>query len=173
MKEGETMFPEEKEELRQMRIFLIWSFCFVVLIKTFYITTFEIEGQSMYPSYHDQQRIVAEKVSYRMHEPSYSDVVIVHLTNKQSDNHPFNIIKRVIGKPGDVIEVKNGKVYRNGKALNEPYIKDEMLDEMDPYRIPKNEYFVMGDNRNNSSDSRYYGSFSKDSIIGKVWFSIG
>lgn len=167
------MYPEEREQVRQLRLFMMWAFCFVLLLKLFYVSAFEIEGPSMLPTYHDGERIIAEKVSYRMHEPEYKDVVIVRVTNKEGRANAINIIKRIVGKPGDVIEVRGGFLYRNGQKVKESYIKEKMKQDILPYVIPEDEYFVMGDNRNNSTDSRDYGSFKKKSIIGKVWFQWG
>ena len=125
-------------------------------------------GSSMEPNFEAGQRLIVNKLIYRFDEVKRGDVVILH---PPSDTN-MEYIKRVIGLPGETVEVKNGLVYINGEPLSEPYILDPPLYTMQKLEVPQGYYFVLGDNRNNSNDSHIWGPISKDSIIGKVWLSI-
>ncbi len=128
---------------------------------------YQVHGQSMVPSLHDGQYLIASKVTYWLHAPERGDVVVLQPPGR-SGTVPY--IKRVIGLPGDLVEVRDQRVWVNGIALNEPYIHA-------PPNYPGNwvvgegEYFVLGDNRNNSSDSHSWGLLPEDHIIGKAFFS--
>ncbi|MCD6452872.1 MAG: signal peptidase I [Dehalococcoidales bacterium] len=132
------------------------------------VQSFVVIGSSMQPSFINGQRLLVSKVTYRLHEPQRGDVIVFHPPTSQSTDY----IKRVIAIPGDTIEVKRGTVYINGYGLDEPYIKTTPHYTLPKQRIGQNEYFVLGDNRNNSSDSHRWGSVPRNDIIGKVWLSI-
>ncbi|WP_026074385.1 signal peptidase I [Brevibacillus massiliensis] len=161
-----------------------------LFIGIFVIQPFKVEGHSMDPTLHDQQRVIVSKLPHTFsYLPDYGDIVIIDsrvdrertfkddlLENplfglfQKADNH-FLYIKRVIGKPGDVLEFKDHKVYRNGQALDEPYIKETMDFVADgKWVVPANHIFVMGDNRNNSRDSRDIGFIPLDHVLGKSVF---
>ncbi len=128
---------------------------------------YQVHGQSMEPSLHNGQYLIASKVAYWLHPPERGDVVV--LTPPHGDS-PVPYIKRVIGVPGDLVEVREQRVWVNGIALNEPYLNA-------PPNYPGNwviaagQYFVLGDNRNNSSDSHTWGLLPEDHILGKAFFS--
>jgi signal peptidase I len=128
---------------------------------------YQVHGQSMEPSLHNGQYLIASKVAYWLHPPERGDVVVLDPPRGDS---PVPYIKRVIGLPGDLVEVRDQRVWVNGIALNEPYISA-------PPNYPGNwvvtagEYFVLGDNRNNSSDSHSWGLLPEDHLIGKAFFS--
>jgi signal peptidase I len=128
---------------------------------------YQVHGQSMEPSLHDGQYLIASKVAYWLHPPERGDVVVLDPPRGDS---PVPYIKRVIGLPGDLVEVRDQRVWVNGIALNEPYVSA-------PPNYPGNwvvaagEYFVLGDNRNNSSDSHSWGLLPEDHVIGKAFFS--
>lgn len=109
-------------------------------------------------------------ISKKMKDPERYDIIIF----KYPDDETEWFIKRVIALPGETVLVKDGKVYINGskKALSEPYIKEEPVEDFGPYKVPKNGYFVMGDNRNNSNDAREWETHyvSRDELLGKAWF---
>lgn len=109
-------------------------------------------------------------ISKKMKDPERYDIIIF----KYPDDETEWFIKRVIALPGETVLVKDGKVYINGskKALSEPYIKEEPVEDFGPYKVPKNGYFVMGDNRNNSNDAREWETHyvSRDEVLGKAWF---
>ena len=124
----------------------------------------------MEPNFYDGQRVLVNKIVYNFHEPERGDVIILHPPPPYDpDATPF--IKRIIGLPGETIEVKDGEVYINGSKLYEPYI-EAAPDYAIKREIPANEYFVLGDNRNNSNDSHGGWTVPRQNIIGKVWLSI-
>lgn len=129
----------------------------------------KIKGQSMHPTFPDAEYLLTEKISYYRHNPERGDVVVFKPPISEDE-----FIKRVIGLPGDTLMIKDGKVYLNNKLLNEDYIKvntnpSSFLEEGISYTVPAGNYFVMGDNRPHSSDSRAWGPITKDSITGKAW----
>ena len=125
----------------------------------------------MEPSFQDGQQILVIKVAYSLHEPERGDVIIFHPPPPHSlQATPF--IKRIIALPGDTVEIKNGSVYVNGLQLDEPYIKEPPNYTFPRYKIPGNNYFVLGDNRNNANDSHTGWTVPRQNIIGKAWLSI-
>jgi len=127
-----------------------------------------VQGTSMEPSFENGQRLIVSKISYKFDEVGRGDVVIIR--------PPFDInveyIKRVIGLPGETVEIKNGLVYINGEPISEPYILDPPNYTMNKIEVPEGYCFILGDNRNNSNDSHIFGPIPEDSIIGKAWLSI-
>ena len=139
----------------------------------FTVQTFVVDGPSMHPNFHTGQRLVVNKVIYKFHEPERGDVVILHSPKRQQGD----LIKRIIGLPGESVEIKDGVVYiykedGNVLPLDEPYITEQAEDAYTRRKIPDNEYFVLGDNRNNSDDSRHGWTLPRQNIIGKVWLLI-
>lgn len=128
---------------------------------------YQVYGQSMEPSLHDGQYLLASKVVYWLHPPERGDVVVLD-PPKSNDNIPY--IKRIIGLPGDVVEAHDQRVWVNGVALNEPYI-NAPPNYVGNWVVADEEYFVLGDNRNNSSDSHSWGILPRDHVLGKAIFS--
>ncbi|MBN1249094.1 MAG: signal peptidase I [Anaerolineae bacterium] len=128
---------------------------------------YQVHGQSMEPSLHDGQYLIASKVTYWLHSPQRGDVVVLDPPNRNS-NVPY--IKRVIGLPGDLVEVREQRVWVNGIALNEPYISAPP-NYTGNWVVGEGEYLVFGDNRNNSSDSHSWGVLPEEHVLGKAFFS--
>lgn len=128
---------------------------------------YQVHGQSMEPSLHDGQYLIASKVVYWLRSPERGDVVVLDPPDGQSEV-PY--IKRVIGLPGDVVEVREQRVWVNGVALNEPYISAPP-NYTGNWIVTEDQYFVLGDNRNNSSDSHAWGLLPREQILGKAIFS--
>jgi len=125
----------------------------------------------MEPSFEEGQRLLINKVVYKFYEPERGDVIVFQPTN----NRRVDYIKRIIALPGESVEIKEGKVYiyKNGNVLllDEPYIKQPPSRDFRGDIIPEDEYFVLGDNRNNSNDSRNGWTVPRQDIIGKAWLS--
>lgn len=120
----------------------------------------------MEPNLHDNQRLIIEKISYHIHPPQRGDIIVLRLPNRQSDP----LIKRVIGLPGETVEITDGKVIINGEVLDEPYLNQSTYQGMPPRVVPADEVFVLGDNRGFSNDSRAFGFVPFSDIIGRAWF---
>lgn len=130
-----------------------------------------VEGSSMQSTLFQGERLVVVKAAYWFGEPQRGDVVIFKYPDQGEPQK--TLVKRVIGLPGEQIEIKDGMVYINGSPLEEPYVKDlvntSCLGSYCKLEIPAGQYFVMGDNRTYSSDSRYFGTVPRKDIIGRVW----
>jgi signal peptidase I len=162
---------QNKSFLETFIIILIAVVIFVGLRLT--IQTYIVYGPSMEPNYWEDEWIIVNKLAYKLHTPQRGDIIVFH--PPVTSEKPY--IKRIIGLPGEYVEIKSGKVYihkADGSTitLQEPYINTPFLTNYRSPTIPENEYFVMGDNRNNSSDSRNGWLASRDEIIGKAWISI-
>lgn len=155
------------ELLKTIAIVFVLAF----IIRYFLIQPFIIEGSSMEPTYHDKQLILIDKISYRISAPKRGDVVVF----ESPQNHAIYYIKRIIGLPGDEVTIKNGSVFVNGKQIEENYlargqkttVEGMSSAELDQ-KVGKDQYFVMGDNRDRSSDSREWGLLDKELIAGKL-----
>jgi len=140
------------------------------LIRFFLIQPFYVSGQSMEPTFENNQYIIVDQVSYRFHAPRRGDVIVF----RYPKNIAFSFIKRIIGLPGDTVTIHNGEITitnsknPGGLTLAENYTSSRTSGELTTTLKP-NEYFVVGDNRPNSSDSRSWGVLPKRLIIGKVW----
>lgn len=138
-----------------------------LLINVFLAQATRVYGQSMEPTLHTDQRLVIEKVSYYFHIPNRGDIVVLRPAEKGGEM----LIKRVIGLPGETLEIRDGLVYINGQPLNEPYLATKPRGNYGPVVIPPDHVFVMGDNRNFSNDSRSFGPVPIERIVGRAWVS--
>ena len=142
-----------------------------VVLYLFIMTPHEVVGRSMYPTYQDGEYIMANKLVYELADPKRGDVIIF----KYSDTQDF--IKRVIGMPGDTVGLQDGKIYINGEVLDESEYLDstvytngsDYLHEGETITLGEDEYFVCGDNRQHSSDSRTFSPITRDQIKAKAW----
>lgn len=161
----------KQETRRKIKEIVLWLVAFVGVFGGYYmmdtqvIGRAEVDGTSMVPTYHDQDRTVFS----RLKEPEHGDIVIFMMRD-------IPIIKRVIAIEGDTIEIRNGVVYLNGSALDEPYITEYWTNggciDDKPLTLKKGEYFLMGDNRNVSHDSRAEGVFTKEDYVGTVMMNL-
>ncbi len=138
----------------------------VLVINMFLAQATRVEGQSMEPNLHNNERLIIEKVSYYVHPPERGDIIVLRLPNRRSDP----LIKRIIGLPGETVEITDGSVYINGELLDEPYLNQNTYQGMPPRVVPDNEVFVLGDNRGFSNDSRAFGFVPFSDIVGRAWF---
>ena len=161
-----------KTSVRDVLIMVVVAVAIFVGLRTT-VETFVVYGPSMEPNFIETQRLIVNKVVYKLHEPERGDVIVLRAPNNQRESY----IKRIIGLPGEAVEIKEGKVCihkedGNTLLLDEPYIKELAARPFRGDVIPENEYFVLGDNRNNTNDSRNGWTVPRDNLIGKAWLSI-
>jgi signal peptidase I len=139
---------------------------YATLIVTFGFQVARVEGHSMAPTLADQDRLIVNKLAYRLHEPKIGDIVMLYYPLLPEKS----FVKRVIASEGDQVRIVDGKVYRNDVLMDDSFVPAEYRshDDWGPQVIPEGYYFVMGDHRNNSSDSRHWGFVPKKYIIGRV-----
>ncbi len=125
---------------------------------------FRIDGSSMEPNLHDGQYIIINKLIYQLTEPGRGDIVVFQYPNDPSRD----FIKRVIGVPGDEVKIERGRVHVNGHSLDEPYIA-QLGSYSGTWKLGPDELYVLGDNRNNSSDSHNWGVLPRENMIGRAW----
>jgi signal peptidase I len=130
----------------------------------FTVQNYQISGPSMENTLHSGQFVLVNKLAYLFHSPERGDVVVL----QEPDVPGRDLIKRVIGLPGDTIKLDGTNVWVNGMLLNEPYITQKSNPGAETVTVPPNDYFVLGDNRPVSEDSRYFGFVPKDYIVGKA-----
>jgi signal peptidase I len=133
------------------------------------VQSYTVVMSSMEPNFQQGECIMVNKVSYHSSGPQRGDVIVFR-PPPPNEESPYPFIKRVIGLPGDTVEIKDGKVFVNNISLDEEYIMAPPDYTMSATVIPENEYFVLGDNRNNSNDSHNGWTVPRDNIIGKAWF---
>ncbi len=155
-----------KPFLRDLSGTLLPALAIAVLMHLFLAQSTIVFGQSMEPNYSTDQRLIIEKVTYHFRTPQRGDVVVL----RDPSGGPIPLIKRVVGLPGERVTIGQGRVYIDGELLDEPYVTEPTAGQTRSWTIPPLEVFVMGDNRNNSRDSRYFGAVPMDSILGHAIF---
>ena len=159
-----------KSVLLEVVLYLLGGLLIFGLIQTTLLYAV-VDGSSMEPTLHNAERLLVSKLTYRFGDPQRGDVIIFPPPAQYNTGEDF--VKRIIGLPGDTVEIKTGgTVYINGQALSEPYVKDPALNPFPETLVPEGSYFVLGDNRNDSLDSRYGFFVSRADIRGKVWLSV-
>ncbi len=143
---------DAKKEIMEWVKSILVALVIVAIVRTFLFTMIKVEGESMLDTLRDGDRLAATIIDGKLFGYSRGDIVIC--TYPGADHY---CVKRIIGMPGETIEIKSGAVYINGEALDEPYLTRKSGDSMDAYQIPEGAYFVMGDNRPVSLDSRAVG----------------
>lgn len=146
-----------------------------LLFRSFILQPFLVEGNSMQPNYHNKEFLLVDRLSYKINPPKRGEVIIFRYPLNPADDY----IKRIVGLPGETIKIENGQVFINDQLLEENYLSTDTqtfvandLENFLEKTLAENEYFVLGDNRNNSSDSREWGIVPKNNLIGRAWFVV-
>jgi signal peptidase I len=143
-----------------------------LLVKTFLFQAFYVPSGSMEPTLKINDRVLVNKLSYEMHDVHRGDI-IVFTPPPGSEPGYAHLVKRVIGLPGETVSASGGHVFIDGKQLSEPYLpKGTYTSDFAPVKIAADHYWMMGDNRGNSSDSRVWGTIAKSAIVGRVFVRI-
>lgn len=157
-------------EIIEIVVFSVSIFLFLYLLV---VQPHKIKGSSMEPNFHDGQYLLTDKISYRFNEPQVGDVIVF----KAPPDYQEEYIKRIVAVPGEKIIIKDNRVYKNGNLFEESYIPKEtdtnsgtFAEEGETLTVPPKNYFVMGDNREHSLDSRSFGFVSLQDITGRAWF---
>jgi len=154
--------------VRELLETILPALLIALLINVFVGQATRVEGQSMEPNLHSEQRLVVEKLSYRFHGPQRFDIVVLKMPRQGEEL----LIKRVIGLPGETVEIRDGQVYVDGNLLAEPFTDQSTHPgRNDKFTVPPLHIYVMGDNRDRSNDSRSFGSVPIDDVIGRAWLS--
>ncbi|MBE9113325.1 signal peptidase I [Nodosilinea sp. LEGE 07298] len=160
--------PKAKSALRETVETLSLSVLLAFGIRTFVAEARYIPSGSMLPTLEINDRLIIDKLSYDFGTPQRGDIVVFHPPDQLSTKDAY--IKRLMGLPGDVVEVKNGQLYINGEPQVEPYIAAKPDYQYGPVTVPSGTYLVLGDNRNESFDSHYWGFVPQDHLIGQAMF---
>ena len=158
-----------RRELRAWARDLLLALGLAMVIIVFLYQPVKVEGTSMVPLLSDQERIFINKFVYRFEPIARGDVVVFWYPLDRSKS----FIKRVVGLPGEMVEIRQGRVFVNGRRLEEPYVPAQFADASTygPIRVPPDEYFVLGDHRVSSNDSRVFGAVASRFIYGKAVFA--
>ena len=162
----DSLGKQVKSWLRDVLETVLPALVIVFVVNMFLAQATRVEGQSMEPNLYNDQRLIIEKISYHFHKPRHGDIVVLKLPNRPGPP----LIKRVIGLPGESVEIRQGHVYINGQLLDEHYVNQLTFSSHASEVVPEDGVFVLGDNRGFSSDSRAFGTVRLEYIIGRAWF---
>ena len=176
---NDNIEKEEKKsgalrEILSMIGWILFIFCLVFLVTTYVGQRTRVEGHSMEPALSDGDNLIVDKISYRFHDPERFDIIIFPYQWEPNTYY----IKRIIGLPGETIQIDDeGNIYIDGEVLQEHYGLERIKNPgsaREPITLGEDEYFVLGDNRNNSEDSRFtqVGVIHRDDIVGRAWLRI-
>ena len=164
--------PGGIKNIRDMILYLVLVIAALFVVYNFVAQQIEVSGSSMESTLHSKDRLILEKLSYRFGDPKRFDIIVFKPYSKEKDTY---YIKRIIGLPGETIQILDGDIYINGSLLPEGYGNGKMIDgglASDAITLLDDEYFVLGDNRNGSRDSREIGTVKRSSIIGRAFMRI-
>jgi signal peptidase I len=131
------------------------------------VSAYEVDGASMEPTLHTHQYVVVDTVGAESHSPQRGDVIVFHYPRDPR----LEFVKRIVGLPGEKIAITRGRVWVNDQPLDEPYIREQPRYFWGPAQVPPNSLFVLGDNRNSSSDSHLWGPLPLNYVVGRAWFA--
>lgn len=164
------MHKDIKTEVIEWVKAIVFALILALIIRGFIFEPMIVPTGSMIPTIEINDRIVVNKFIYRFQALDYNDIVVF----KFPDDPRQTFVKRLIGKGGDIIEIKDSVLYRNNEPIQEPYLKETMYNNFGPYKVLEDHYFMMGDNRNNSKDSRFWENkyVSQKQVVGKATYRI-
>lgn len=174
--EGDATFPETAPSheaqppvargafLRELVQIVLPAVTLAIVVHLFLAQATVVYGQSMEPNLSPYQRLIVDKLTYHFRAPARTDIVVLELPDVSD-----LLVKRIVALPGESIEIRNGEVFVNDVRLDEPFLNDLGHVSMPRMHLAPLQYFVMGDNRDNSNDSRAFGPVEREQIVGRVW----
>ena len=170
--DGTEAHPRRRQGLEWI-VLVVASLAVALVVRAFLIQAFYIPSESMLPTLHKDDRVLVNKLSYRLHDVHRGDVIVFRAPPGASTSEVKDLIKRVVGLPGETIEGRAGEIYIDGKPLNEPYIPEAVRSrEFPAEKVPPDSFWVLGDNRQDSKDSTFFKSISEDTIVGRAFVRI-
>jgi signal peptidase I len=165
--------PSALRGLVEWVLILVGALLVAFVVKTFLLQAFYIPSGSMEPTLAIQDRVLVNKLSYDLHDVNRGDIVVFRSPPGEESSSVKDLIKRVIALPGETIETREGRILIDGRVLEEPYIRDGVVTgPIEPRQVPAGQVFVMGDNRSNSKDSRFFGPIDEDLIVGRAFVRV-
>jgi signal peptidase I len=163
---------KHRRQVAEWAILVVAALIAALLVRTFLFQAFYIPSASMEPTLKTNDRVLVNKLSYRLHDVHRGDIVVFEKPPQETSDID-DLVKRVIGLPGETVEGRDGRVLVNGDALDEPYLPDDATTaDFGPVEIPDDSVWVMGDNRTNSEDSRFFGPIPTSTIVGRAFVRI-
>ncbi len=171
--------PAEPEHDGRLRNLLEWggiilvAVLFALLVRGLAFQTFYIPSESMVPRLETNDRVLVNKLAYDFRDPARGDVTVFRTPPNANITAMDDLVKRIVGMPGETIEGRDGRIYINGELLDEPYLAPDVTSpSFAPVKIPANSYFMLGDNRQLSNDSHIWGPANRDLFVGPVFVTI-
>lgn len=178
--------PTKTRSLVEWIVVVVGAVLVALIIKTFVMQAFFIPSESMVPTLKINDRVLVNKLSYRLHDVNRGDIIVFERPEGESNDQVKDLIKRVIALPGESLVINDNKIYINGQQLAEPYLPAGTINTPgpggatwthkcttdDPCVVPEGAVWVMGDNRTNSKDSRYIGPIPEDKIVGRAFVTV-
>ncbi len=174
--EAPTEEPKRTSALRGLAewvVILLGALLVAFVVKTFLLQAFYIPSGSMEPTLEIQDRVLVNKLSYDLHDVNRGDIVVFRSPPGEPGSDVKDLIKRVVALPGETVEARDGRVLIDGRMLEEPYLRDGVVTgHIEPREVPPGHVWVMGDNRSNSKDSRFFGPIDDDLIVGRAFVRV-
>jgi signal peptidase I len=158
---------------KELPVLVVVALVLALIIRTFVVQAFYIPSESMVPALLTNDRVLVNKLSYHLHDLHRGDIVVFDAPPGAATAQVKDLIKRVIGLPGDTIEGRSGSIFINGKPLDEPYLPPDVRSrDFPPAKVPPKEIWVLGDNRQDSRDSTFFGPITENSVVGRAFVRI-
>ena len=154
-------------------VIVVGAFAVALVVKTFLIQAFYIPSESMFPTLTEDDRVLVNKLSYRLHDVNRGDLVVFERPPGEPDSDVKDLIKRVVAVEGETVEQRDGVLHVDGEPLDEPYLQPGVeSNDLTRVVVPEDHVFVMGDNRGSSRDSRFFGPIEEDLIVGRAFVKV-
>ena len=165
--------PPRRRQGLEWLVLVACSLGVALLVRAFLIQAFYIPSESMVPTLHKDDRVLVNKLSYKLHDIHRGDIVVFEAPPGTATSEVKDLIKRVIGLPGESIQGRDGNIYIDGRLIDEPYLPPDVRSrEFAPEKVPAGHYWVLGDNRQDSRDSTFFKSIAQSAIVGRAFVRI-